>query len=168
MLLKIPSKWFVLLTLFLVPLAMQAGETGKISGRVIDKESGEPLPGANVVIVGTSMGSATNLEGDFYIVNIPPGKYDVRASFIGYKTEIQTEVVVWIDKTVRIDFQLEVSALEMQEVNVVAYRPDEVEKDVTATKLSYDIERLDELPGISDITDCSICRQMWITATFEA
>lgn len=61
-----------------------AGNTGKIAGTVIDKQTGEALIGANVVIKGTNLGAAADLDGKYYILQVPPGKYEVVASFIGY------------------------------------------------------------------------------------
>jgi hypothetical protein len=50
-----------------------SGTTGKISGQVMDARTGEPLPGVNIVITQTAIGAATNLDGFYYIINIPPG-----------------------------------------------------------------------------------------------
>ena len=77
-------KTFVIMTLFLaVPVA---GQTGKITGKVLDQETGNPLPGVNVLLENTSMGAATDPDGDFVILDIPPGLYTVKLSFIGYAT----------------------------------------------------------------------------------
>ncbi|MFC1569329.1 substrate-binding domain-containing protein [bacterium] len=57
----------------IVPL--WSGNTGKIAGTVTDKETGEPLPGANVVIEGTSLGAAADIEGQFSILHVPPQEY---------------------------------------------------------------------------------------------
>lgn len=141
------------LAVFAMPLALFAGETGKLAGRVVDKKTGEPLPGANVVLEGTTMGAATDVAGEYFIINVPPGTYTVRVSFLGYHPEARSEVRVWIDKTTRLDFALEEGVLEGQEVRVVAYRSDKVEPDLTATKLNYDINDLESLPGITDIGD---------------
>ena len=54
-----------------------AGVTGKISGRIIDNESGEPLIGANIILQGTSNGAATDIDGYYHILNIRPGHYDL-------------------------------------------------------------------------------------------
>ena len=67
-----------------IPCGLFAGITGKISGKIIDADTKEVLPGANVQIVGTSMGASTNLDGEFFILNIPPGDYSVRISMMGY------------------------------------------------------------------------------------
>ncbi len=61
-----------------------AGETGKITGKAIDGETGNPLPGVNIVLLGTSFGAATDENGEFVIMFVPPGLYKVRLSFIGY------------------------------------------------------------------------------------
>ena len=64
---------------------MQAGTIGKISGIVLD-EKDQPLVGCNVIIKNTMLGAATNLDGEYFILNVPPGKYQISASMIGYGT----------------------------------------------------------------------------------
>jgi len=73
---------------------IDAGTTGKIAGTVIDRSTKEPLIGANVVLVGTSMGSPTDMDGNYMIINVPPSIYSIRISMIGYKTMITEEVMV--------------------------------------------------------------------------
>lgn len=109
-----------------------AGVTGKIQGRVIDASTGEPLPGVNVVIVGTEMGSATNVNGVYYIVNVPPGTYSAVATMIGYKPLTKTSIKVIQDYTTTVNFELEQTVIEVEGVTVTAKRP-MVRKDVTAT-----------------------------------
>ena len=65
-----PALWLVAIMVLLVWSAAWAGTTGKIAGKVTDKESGEPLPGVNVIIVGTTTGAATNINGEFFIINV--------------------------------------------------------------------------------------------------
>ena len=62
---------------------------GVISGTVVDN-FGDPLPGANVIVGGTQLGAATNLEGEYRIACVPPGTYDVTASFVGYEPVVAT------------------------------------------------------------------------------
>jgi len=73
-----------LFTILLIPMMLFAGETGKIAGSVTDKSNGNLLSGVNVILDGTNMGAATDPNGDFYILNVPPGIYSVKFSFIGY------------------------------------------------------------------------------------
>ncbi len=149
---KVSLVWIIVL-LFLIVFTLIAGETGKIAGIIIDKETGEALIGANIQIVGTNMGAAANLKGEYFIINVPPGTYDLQASFLGYKTEIKTNVKVLVDKTTRVDFRLSMEAVSGEEVIVTAYRPGEIEPDVTATKVTYDVEQIENLPGITDVND---------------
>lgn len=58
--------------------------TGKLAGVVTDQETGEPLPGVSVIIVGTTVGASTNIRGQFFIINIPPGEYGAVVSLVGY------------------------------------------------------------------------------------
>lgn len=58
--------------------------TGVVSGKLIDADTGKPLPGANIVINGTAIGTATDLEGEFRLYNVPPGDHEISVSYIGY------------------------------------------------------------------------------------
>ena len=75
-------KLFGIMAIF--SMVLTAGQTGKITGKVLDKETGNPLPGVNVLLEGTSMGAATGANGEFYVMEVPPGLYNVQFSFIGY------------------------------------------------------------------------------------
>lgn len=118
-----------------------AGTTGKISGRVVDILN-EPLPGANIVIVGSKLGTAADMDGYFNILKIPPGKYEIRFDFIGYKTRIVQNVLVTADHTTNLDAILEESVIQGETVSVTAERP-VVELNYTSsvsTVTSSDIE----------------------------
>ena len=69
-------------------------ENGSITGKVIDKSTKEALPGVNILIVGTNIGTSTNLNGEFIIDNLNAGIYAVQASFIGYNRITKTDVIV--------------------------------------------------------------------------
>ncbi|MEM8600877.1 MAG: von Willebrand factor type A domain-containing protein, partial [Bacteroidota bacterium] len=90
--------------------------TGKIAGVVTD-DAGQPLPGANVVIDGTSMGAATSLDGEYVILGVPVGEYDVTASFVGYQSVTVTGVQVSANFTRTLDFELLASS-NLEEVVV--------------------------------------------------
>ncbi|MDQ7052683.1 MAG: TonB-dependent receptor [candidate division KSB1 bacterium] len=120
-----------------------AGTTGKISGTVVDKETGEPLPGVNIVIEGTTMGAATDNNGAYYILNVPPGTYSVVASMIGYQKEKVTGVRVSADLTTEVNFRLSSTVVELGEaVTVVAERP-LIQKDMTASQSLVGAEEID-------------------------
>jgi outer membrane receptor protein involved in Fe transport len=122
-----------------------AGTTGKISGKITDATTGEPLIGANVIIMGTNLGAATDFDGNFFIINIPPGKYEVKASIIGYNAVLIQNVNVSVDQTTKLNFELQEEAVEMGDVIVVATRPI-VQKDLTSTQANISGEDIAMLP----------------------
>lgn len=111
-----------------------AGTTGKIAGIVKDATTGEPTPGCTVMIDGTTLGGASNANGEYFIINVRPGRYTVRATMIGYKDYKVTNIQVVVDLTTQINFLMEPTTLGMAEIVVSAERPI-LEKDVTS-KLS--------------------------------
>jgi len=123
-----------------------ADVTGKIAGTVIDKDTGEPLPGANIVIDGTMFGAATNLKGQYVILRVPPGVYILKATMMGYTNYTIMDVRVNLDQTTTIDFQMSTEILTGQEVTIVAVRPP-VEKDVAASKKNISSEQIQTLPA---------------------
>ncbi len=125
---------------------LSAGTTGKIAGAVKDGETGLPLPGVNVIIEGTSMGAATDLKGEYIILNIPPGVYDIRASMMGYTPQRYTGVRVSIDLTTTINFELRTTVLDIgEEVTIVAERP-LIRKDMTSSRSIVGTEEIKEMP----------------------
>ncbi len=125
---------YAFLLVFLGSQAAFSQSGGKILGKVTDKYSGEPIPGVNVLVEGTTMGAASDLNGEFFILNIPPDVYSVKASNIGYKTLLMTGVRVNSNRTTELDFQMEETILELQETaTIIADRP-LVQKDGTSTR----------------------------------
>ena len=123
-----------------------AGVTGKIQGNVIDKKTGEPMPGVNVIIVGTNLGSAANLDGDYFILQVPPGVYTVKASMIGYQEILVENVTVSVDLTTKLNFEMEEKTVELKnEVVIVAQRP-VIQKDITSSTQFVGPEELERLP----------------------
>ncbi|UCE20191.1 MAG: TonB-dependent receptor [Gemmatimonadota bacterium] len=123
-----------------------AGTTGKISGRITDTKTGEPLPGTNVIIEGTTLGAATDLEGYYVILNVPPGMYTLRASMIGYR-EVRVEAVrVSIELTTERSFQLDPTVLELLEAITVTAERTLIQKDITSTLSSVSAQEIAELP----------------------
>jgi hypothetical protein len=116
---------------------------GKIAGTVKDAQTGEPLPGANVQIVGTTMGASSDVQGRYFILNIPPGTYSLKATFIGYEPKTISNVVVRLDVTTPVDVSLNPTVVEIGEgVTVVAERP-LVDKTLTATRSNIGVKELD-------------------------
>ena len=145
------SAWqFIVLVLSSALLLAQTA--GKISGTVVDKGSGEPLIGANVLVAGTNMGAATDADGTYFILNVPPGKYDVQASMVGYQRVLQQGVIVNSGRTTGADFTLSEETIEIEEVVVAATRPD-VEREKTSTSAIIRFDDVQSFPGIRDVSD---------------
>lgn len=138
-----------LLMVFLCSTLIWAGTTGKIAGIVVDKTTGDPLPGANVIITGTALGAASNLEGQYTILHVPPGMYDVQVSVIGYKKVTVSAARVQIDQTARIDFFLEMEALEGEAVTVIADK-NPVKMDVATSVVAVSASQVEALP-VTDV-----------------
>ncbi|MCH7976111.1 MAG: carboxypeptidase-like regulatory domain-containing protein, partial [Bacteroidetes bacterium] len=97
--------------------------TGTLAGRVTDAADGQGLPGANVVIEGTSLGAATDLDGNYRIIGVPTAQYDVTARFIGYEQTTELGVEINSGYTRRIDFELQDASVELGGIEIVYERP---------------------------------------------
>jgi outer membrane receptor protein involved in Fe transport len=127
-----------------------AQEGGKLSGTVRDQATREGLPGVNVVISGTKLGSVSDIEGKFFILNVQPGEYAVTATLLGYQRVTQLKVIVNSNRTTTVDFELKQTTVDIgQEVVVTAERPD-VQREKTSTS---DIIRSDEVVSVAGMTD---------------
>ncbi|MFQ5752114.1 MAG: TonB-dependent receptor domain-containing protein [bacterium] len=107
----------VVVCILVIPVQASAQKVGTITGTIITSEASEPLPGANVTVVGTMRGASTNVNG-VYTLNIEPGAYTIRASFIGYGS-VEKKVRIAVGETVTIDFELAESPVEFGESLVV-------------------------------------------------
>lgn len=125
------------------PAAMPVASlrAGTITGTVTERTSGAPIPGANVVIVGTSQGAATDTQGQYTITGVEPGSYTLSASFIGYVTETQENVVVQEGEATEVDFVLEQNVVTLGEAVAIGYG-EQAREDITGSISSVDAEDL--------------------------
>lgn len=138
------TKLLSFIILFFIPILLWS-QTGKISGKVID-ENGEGLPGVNVVLPSTQTGASTDINGEYVILNLQPGIYEIRASTVGYQTVTQTDVQVRSNQTTKIDFQLNSTVVDIgKEVVVMAEKP-LVERDQTSTRHFVDANEISSRP----------------------
>jgi outer membrane receptor protein involved in Fe transport len=136
---------FVLLVTAMLPALLYA-LPGKIKGKVVDAGTGEALVGANVVVVGTSMGAATNTVGEYVILNVPVGTYTLRTSYVGYQQMSVTNVRVNSDLTTEQNFQLPSEGVTVAAVEITAERP-LVNKSATNVTRIIDQEFFANIPG---------------------
>jgi hypothetical protein len=139
-----------LLSLLLLPALVVAN--GKLRGTVLDKETKEALVGANVSLEGTTLGGATDINGEFTVLNIPAGLYTVRATFVGYATVSISNVRINNGLTTELEFSLSSESVQLQAVEIVAERP-LVNKNATNAVRITTGEDIEALPvrGINNV-----------------
>ncbi len=142
-----PLKWLCVFTVILVSLSAEsiAQTTGKISGKVTNAQTGAPMVGANIILEGTNSGAAADMNGEYFIINIPPGTYRLRASSVGYESMVIKDIVVSVNRTTTADFKLKESLVEGQEVVVTAERIQQ-KKDQTSSIRNVTSDQIKELP----------------------
>jgi len=153
---------------FLLSCITIFSQNGKLTGIAYDSDTNEPLISANVIIMGTSLGTATDLEGKFLILNVPPGKYHIKVSMIGYTKVIQRDVLVNIDRTTEIDFPLQDETLEIEQI-VITAKKKVIVKDRTSTATNINDEQIKAAPieGLSDALQLSAGFQKDERGTFS-
>ena len=128
------------------PIYLFASTTGKIAGIIKDAATGQPLLGCNIIIAGTTIGASSDINGNYFIINVPIGKYDLSAKMMGYKTLNITNVRVMVDLTTRTDFSLESTVLDLgEEVTIVAERP-LIQKDITSKQAIVGSDEIINMP----------------------
>ncbi len=138
----------IVMFLIVVPVMIIAGTTGKIAGKVLNKATGEPLPSANIQIVGEKFGAATDPDGYFVILQLKPGTYTLKVNLLGFSEQVVTEIQVRADLTTQIDFRLSEGSIAIQEVVVKAERP-MINKDETSRTSIISSQTFSDLPVVS-------------------
>lgn len=142
------------ITMFLLFLSLPSLllAQGRIKGTVTDLASGDPLIGANVLVVGTTFGAATDVNGEFLIINLSAGAYELRCSYIGYQSINVADVRVTTDLTTEINFQLPAEGVTVPDVLVLSERP-LIQKDNTNKIRTTTSEDIDVLPvrGVNNL-----------------
>lgn len=139
-------------------MAFSQSGKGRIAGRVLDKDTGEPLPGVNIIVQGTYYGAASDAEGRYEIRNVNPGVYTLVVSMIGYKKVQQTGVQVNPGARQEIDFMLEPTVLAFgQEVVVIGERPlFNIEETSTRRGLNAEELAVSTLENVQDIVGSQV------------
>lgn len=142
---KIISLSLTLLLLFICG-TLFAGNTGKLSGTIKDADTGEPLIGVNIILEGSNKGTASDIEGKFSIIGIPPGNYSVKMSYIGYQSIIVTDVKIVIDRTTSVDFEMNKTSIELKNEIVVNAKRPPIAMDVSSSKRDIEISEVAAVP----------------------
>jgi len=127
---------------------------GKIVGVVKDGQTGELLPGANVMIEGSMIGAASDTKGYYMILRVPTGKHTIIANYLGYQRALTKNVEVLTGLTTTVNFDLHPEALLGEEVVIVAESP-LVRKDLTSTEARIQADKIEKMPvqEVNDILD---------------
>ncbi|MCG2715314.1 MAG: carboxypeptidase-like regulatory domain-containing protein, partial [Candidatus Marinimicrobia bacterium] len=139
-------QWVLTLSLLLAGSASYAGISGKIMGRIIDSQTQGPLIGVNIIIEGTTLGAASDAQGNFIIINIPPGTFSVKASMIGYKPVIIQNVQVRVDLTTPVRFEMIPTVLDLGESVIVTAERNMIQMDVTSSQAIISSDEIEEMP----------------------
>jgi outer membrane receptor protein involved in Fe transport len=135
---------FILLLVSITASMLNAQTTGKLSGVVTD-ETGEPLIGANVLIDGTNQGAATDFEGYYNIINIRTGTYTIIFRYLGYQSQLVSNIRISSDQTTKLNATLNSEAIVGEEVIIVAKKP-LVEFNQTSSVSSINKDDIKSLP----------------------
>lgn len=138
------KKGILLSVLLLLSADLTFGQ-GKIAGRVTAADTGEPLIGVNVIVEETTQGNVTDIDGNYVILNVRPGEYTLRFSYIGFAQQTIEGVRVTTGQTTRYDIEMSEQIIEGEEVIVQAERP-LVQKDLTSSRKTVVAEEIDALP----------------------
>ncbi len=148
-------KRFGAIVLLLAGLAASAvaGNSGKIVGRVTDKMSGEALVSVNILVVGTTRGAVTDIDGRYTIIGVPIGSYTIRATQVGYQPIEYTNVKVGADETTQLNYQMSQSAVEITGVTISADQAlvNSMSTGSTQTVNSKSIEAIPNVKNVEDV-----------------
>lgn len=124
---------------------------GKISGKIIDADTREPLIGANIIILNTNLGAATDIEGNYFILNITPGTYDLKVSYVGYAPKTIQGVRIVANLTYELNVEL---STDFTLPEIVVESKKFFEEKATNTVKVIDSDQIARLPvrGIANIT----------------
>ncbi|MFH0883600.1 MAG: TonB-dependent receptor [bacterium] len=143
----------VLLLASILMVAAIPAFAGRIMGSITNAQTGEPLVGVNIILKGTYKGASTDLDGNYVIMAVNPGSYDLQASSIGYKLYLNTDLRIEGDEILTVDIALEPTVLSLgQEIVIIGERP-LLDVDQTATSRTINSKEINELvvEGLNDV-----------------
>ena len=138
--------------LILTSSVLLFAQQGALQGKVIDKDTKEPIPFANIILEnkGSQVGGATSdFDGNYQIKPIPPGKYDLKATFVGYQTQLVQGITIGADKIRFYDVELASTSETLETVEIVDYKVPLINKDQTASGASITAEEISKMPNRS-------------------
>jgi len=144
------NNWIKISFVIISTSILMAGTDGQIRGSVKNIE-GEALVGAQIFIESLGIGAVADIEGNYILINIPVGAYDIQATMISYGTQVIQDVDVMMDNTVWLNFSLDIEAIEGQTIYVSGTK-ELVDKGATSKKITVGAEAIEALP-IRDVSE---------------
>lgn len=138
-------KYFFALSVLCFSCRLFAGTNGILEGKIHDSVTKENIVSVTVQIVGTNLGTVSNIDGYYTVYNIRAGVYDVKYSLLGYKSVIMKGVSINADMRTRIDILMEQTSVELGAVEIVSQKP-LIQKDQPSTAFSIGEVKLEKLP----------------------
>lgn len=134
-----------LFTILFLPTILLA-QTGTIEGRVYDEINNEPIIGANVSIVGTTLGASTDIDGNYKIEALKAALYNIEVSYLGYETQTKFEIQVTNSKSIRLDFALKQTSNVIDSI-VIKANPFERKLESPISLTSIGVNEIQRNPG---------------------
>ena len=146
----------LIVMLFIGVLGVQtifAATNGEIQGYIIEATTGSPLPGANISLKGTSIGSASNLDGYFKIQQVPPGAYTIIVSYIGYE-KTEQDIMIGVQEVKELNFELQPFVVKGESITVTAQAEGQmvaINQQITAKNIKNVVaaDRIQEIPDVN-------------------
>lgn len=132
-------------------LAAQVELKGNIAGTVIDKETKKALPGATIRVLNTNFAAIANHKGEFVICEIPIGRYQIQASFLGYETALITDLVVVTKRFANLTFEMKMSYVSLDEIVVSANENRGLTEISTISKSEISNQEVRNTAGVNDL-----------------
>ena len=141
----------LLFVVLLMSGQLYAKVTGKISGVVVDVLTAKPVVGATVTVAATNLATKTDDDGEYFIIDVPVGEFDLVVTHVGYERVAKKDVRVLIDLTTPVDFEINPATVELPNEVVVYAQAPLIQKDLTASRVIFTEERLRNLPNITTV-----------------
>ncbi len=151
----------IIILVYLLSSEVALGAGGKIAGRIIDEATDEPLPAANIMLLGTILGTSSDIAGNYYVLNLPPRTYDIRVTMMGYTPIVKKGVEVNANHTTVLDFALTGTVLEAGEEVVVTVERDIVKMDVVSGSQIIGAEEIANTPNRGDFDQVFMNQAGW-------
>ncbi|MCK4754811.1 MAG: carboxypeptidase-like regulatory domain-containing protein [Calditrichia bacterium] len=130
----------------LISIFSLLGQTGNLAGNITDSQTSQPLTGTNISIESTVLGAATDMDGQFVILDVPVGSYNISVEYVGYRKVLKNNVVIRSGKTTILNVEMIEDVLEATGIEVTA-NYFKIPKESVVSSESMDFEEIRRAPG---------------------